>query len=222
MIHFDSDIATSFIKLPNAIMARRDTFTIDIGMTTTDTRTNSLAWRDPTIFGVEDAGDHDIGIINHGGKIGLWGGLVVLPDNYTYLDNSLVDQPPNNQKYHQITLIADGINFYIYLDKEKIFTGTLNKNNLIKAEVYLGPSKYNDTGSIMPCNMDLYYFKSFDKAIDINKIDFSDDQCICILKSELTDNFKLKDLSGHGNHGILNNNSFKIVRDRLINNIGLE
>ena len=60
-------------------------------MTTTDTRTNSLAWTDPTIFGVEDAGDHDIGIINHGGKIGVWGGLVVLPDNYTYLDNSLGD-----------------------------------------------------------------------------------------------------------------------------------
>ena len=46
MIHFDSDIATSYIKLPNAIMAGRDTFTIDIGMTTTDTRTNSSAWID--------------------------------------------------------------------------------------------------------------------------------------------------------------------------------
>ena len=108
------------------------------------------------------------------------------------------------------------------MDKEKIFTGALNKNNLIKAEVYLGSSKYNDTGSIMPCIMDLYYFKSFDKAIDINKIDSSDDQCNCILKSELTDDFKLKDLSGHGNHGILNNNSFKIVRDRLVNIVGLE
>ena len=98
MIHFDSDIATSYIKLSNAIMAGRDTFTIDIGMTTTDTRTNSSAWIDPTIFGVEDAGDHDIGIINHGGKIALWGGLVVLPGNYTYLDNSLVSPPPPPKK----------------------------------------------------------------------------------------------------------------------------
>ena len=108
------------------------------------------------------------------------------------------------------------------MDKEKIFTGPINNNNLIKAEVSLGSSKYNDTGSIMPCIMDLYYFKSFDKAIDINKIDSSDEQCNCILKSEPTDDFKLKDLSGHGNHGILNNNSFKIVRDRLVNIVGLE
>ena len=93
MIHFDSDIATSYIKLPNAIMAGRDTFTIDIGMTTTDTRTNSTPWCNPTIFGVESSDDHEIGIINCGGKIGLWGGLVALPGNYTYLDNSLISPP---------------------------------------------------------------------------------------------------------------------------------
>ena len=96
MIHFDSDIATSYIKLPNAIMAGRDTFTIDIGMTTTDTRTNSTPWCNPTIFGVESSDDHEIGIINCGGKIGLWGGYHGYPDNkyYVYLNNSLVSPPP--------------------------------------------------------------------------------------------------------------------------------
>ena len=111
--NFSFDGATQAVALPKRVLNGASVFTIEFRVKTTESRSSTTYWQNPTLAGVALNGfGGDFGIITSNGYIGLWSGLNGSSDN-SFISSTV---QVNDNNWHHIAAVNDGTNITLFAD----------------------------------------------------------------------------------------------------------
>ena len=152
-LYFDG--SSSYATIPNTVLAGQKVFTIELIISTTETRSSGL-YASPMILGFDigGGGTCDFGIKIGGGNLYALSGLN--GDNTIEPGVSIADG-----KVHKIALVSDGSSWILYLDGTAYNKASMIVNNIADHYIYIG---HDEANSGCWCNMMLYELKIWNTA----------------------------------------------------------
>ena len=109
---FSFNGTSSYVSVPVGVTSGKSQFSVGMWVKSTESRSNSPDWQNPTLFGMitNGAQSSDLEIIAKAGRVGFYHGIGAGDSSYT--SGPLI----NDNAWHQITLTANGTTLSLYVD----------------------------------------------------------------------------------------------------------